>query len=256
MTSHSGVVRDQENTGDSKIYSYVTSLYHQFVSDKVNPTALPAEGGEFHTWAYQHYGRYSFTTPAWWPVLEDEKDKEITGNLELLFLKWAEANEINDVFVPWTTVKHPDFPNHKVEVGGIKPFVMYNPPFSMVSELLDKHVAFVNALTQAAPRFAIIDFKQEALDKDVFRITLTVKNNGIMPTLNQIGERSIFLKFITIQLNTASGQNLLQGNRRVTRPVLNGGETSEFTWLIHGRGRIKVEAGCPTAGFATAEITL
>ena len=256
MTSNAGIRRDQENTVDSKIYSYVNSLYNQCVSDKPNPTSLPAEGGEFYTWAYQHYGRFSFATPAWWPVLEDEKDKDITGNIELLFLRWAEKNEVKDVFVPWAAVKHPDFPDNKVEVGGIKPFVMYNPPYAMADELTNKHVAFISKLTTAAPRCVIAELKKEALDKDVFRITLTVKNNGIMPTINQIGERSYYLKYVTVQLKTGNGQILLQGNRKTTRPVLQGGETTELTWLIRGSGKISIEAGCPTAGYDTKEIIL
>ena len=256
LTVNTGVRRDQENEMDSKIYSYVNSLYHQLVSDKAHPAALPAEGGEFYTWAYQHYGRYSFATPGWWPVLEDEKDKDITGNPELLFLQWAEKNNLNDVFVPWTPISHPDFPENKVEIGGIKPFVMHNPPYSMVPELTDRHVAFVNALTEAAPRCVIAEVKKEALEKDLFRVTLTVKNNGIMPTINQIGERSYYLKYITIQLQTASKQILLQGNLKTTIPVLNGGETAEFTWLVQGNGKLSIEAGCPTAGFTTAEIIL
>ena len=257
MTSHAGVRREQENTGDGKIHAYVSSLYNKCVPDMANVSAIPpAEGGEFYTWAYQHYGRYSFVTPAWQPVLGDEKDKDITGNVELLFLKWAEKNEVKDVFAAWTTVKHPDFPDNKVEVGGIKPFVMYNPPYAMVSKLVDDHVAFVNALTEASPRCVIADLKKEALDKDLFRVTLTVRNNGVMPTVNQIGERSSFLKYVTIQIKPVAGQNLLQGNAKVTKPVLNGGESAEFTWLVRGNGKLTIETGCPTAGYATAEITL
>jgi hypothetical protein len=221
-----------------------------------NTSGQPTEGGEFYTWAYQHYGRYSFATPAWQPVLPDEKDKEITGNPELLFLQWAEKNEVMDVFVPWTAVNHPDFPNNKVEIGGIKPFVMYNPPYPMVSKLVDDHVAFVSALTEIAPRFIIADLQKEVLDKDIFRVTLTVKNNGVMPTINQIGERSYYLKYVTTQLKTASGQTIIQGNSKVTTPVLKGGETAEYTWLIRGNGRLTIETGCPTAGFATTEIIL
>jgi hypothetical protein len=256
MTTNTGTNRNQENTGDGKIYSYINSLYTKSVPEMANVTAIPPdEGGEFYTWAYQHYGRYSFTTPAWWPVIED-KDKEITGNLELLYLKWAETHELKDVFVPWTAIKHPDFPDNRVEVGGIKPFVMYNPPYTMVSKLMDSHIGFLSALTEAAPRFAIAELKKEALEKDLFRVTLTVKNNGIMPTINQIGERSYFLKYVTIQLKPASRQSLLQGNLKVTRPVLSGGETAEFTWLVRGNGKLVIEAGCPTAGYATAEIIL
>jgi len=256
MTTHLGVNRNQENAGDSKIYSYVNSLYTKSVPDMAKVTAVPSvKGGEFHTWGYQHYGRYSFTTPAWWPTVED-KDKEITDNMELLYLKWAEKNGVNDFLVPWTEIKHPDFPDNKVEVGGIKPHVMYNPPFAMVSGLLDSHIEFVNTLTEAAPRFAIVELKKEALEKDLFRVTLTVKNNGIMPTINQIGERSYYLKYVTAQLKPASRQSLLQGNLKVTKPVLEGGESAEFTWLIRGSGKLVIEAGCPTAGYATAEIIL
>ena len=256
MTTHAGIDKKQENTGDSKIYSYANSLYTRSVPDMAKVTAIPPdEGGEFYTWAYQHYGRYSFATPAWWPVTE-EKEKDITGNLELLYLEWAEKNNVKDVVVPWTAVKHPDFPDNKVEVGGIKPHVMYNPPYAMVSKLVDSHVEFVNALTKAAPRFAIVGLKKEALEKDLFRVTLTIKNNGVMPTINQVGERSAFLKYVTAQLKPASRQSVLQGNKKVTKPVLEGGESAEFTWLIRGNGKLVIEAGCPTAGYATAEINL
>ena len=257
MTTNTGVNRNQENTGDGKIYGYVNNLYTKSVPEMANVTAIPPdEGGEFYTWAYQHYGRYSFVTPAWWPVLTDEKEKEITGNMELLYLKWAEKNDITDIFVPWSTIRHPDFPDNKVEVGGIKPFVMYNPPYNMVSKLIDSHLEFVGALTETAPRFAIIELKKDILDKDLSRVTLTIKNEGLMPTINQIGERSYFLKYVTIQLKPASRQSLIQGNLKVTRPVLNGGETAEYTWLVRGSGKLIIEAGCPTAGYATAEIVL
>ena len=243
-----------ENNDDSNIYSFVNSLYNKSVPGIANTTALPAEGGEFYTWAYQHYGRYSFSTPAWWPV---STNKETEGNLELTYLSWAEANGVADIFIPWTVVQnHPDFPDNKVEVGGIKPFVLYNPPFSMVPELVLQHTAFVTEITQAAPRISIVSFNKETLDKNISRVTLMVKNDGVMPTINQIGERSIFLKYITTQLKLGSGQSLIQGNAKVTRPVLKGGDILELSWLIQGSGKLSVETGTPTAGYANAELTL
>ena len=253
MTTNTGVSRDRENAGDSKIYSHASSLYNNFVPGMAKATGLTAEGGEFHTWVYQHFGRYSFATQAWTPVSDD---KEVAGNRELVFLKWAAENGLEDVFIPWTTVNHPDFPNNKVEVGGIKPFVMYNPPYSMVSGIVDEHTAFVNALTEAAPRFAIADVKTEALSGDIFRVSLTVRNNGLMPTINQIGERSYYLKYVVVQLNKVASQTFLQGNPKTTINVLKGGEAAELTWLIQGKGRITIEAGCPTAGYDTTEVVL
>ena len=243
-----------ENSDDSHIYSYVSSLYNKWVPAIANTVALLAEGGEFYTWGYQHYGRYSFTTPAWWPL---STNKATEGNLELTYLNWAEANNVTDVFIPWSVIaNHPDFPGHKVEIGGIKPHVIYNPPYAMVNELVSQHTAFVHELTKAAPRLSIVSFKKEALDGNISRIVLEIKNEGLMPTINQVGERSYYLKFITTRLSLASGQSLIQGNRQVTKPVLKGGETTQFTWLIQGRGTLKVETGTPTAGYATAQITL
>jgi len=242
-----------ENSDDSNIYSYVGSVYHQVVTANTNTTALPTEGGEFHTWAYQHYGRYSFVTSAWWPTTSN---KEAEGNLELTYLSWALDNGLTDLFVPWTAVNnHPDFPNNKVEVGGIKPHLMYNPPYALVPELAHQHTDFVSKLTQAAPRISIVTFVKETLDKNISRVTLVVKNEGVMPTINQIGERSYFLKYITTQLKLGSNQTLIQGNAKVTQPV-HGGETAELTWLIQGSGPLGVETGTPTAGYANAQITL
>jgi len=242
-----------ENGDDSGINSYVSTLYNQSVPGMANAVGLPAEGGEFHTWGYQHYGRYSFATSAWYPVTTN---REIEGNLELSYLSWAAANNVTDVFVPWTVVNHPDFPNNKVEVGGIKPHLMYNPPYAMVSDLVTRHTSFVAALTKAAPRISIAEFKKETLDRGLSRVTLVIKNNGVMPTLNQIGERSVWLKYITTQLKLGSGQSLIQGNTKVMRPLLKGGETFELTWLIQGSGSVSVETGTPTAGYANGSITL
>ena len=243
-----------ENSDDSQFYSYVTSLYNQSVPGITNTTALPAEGGEFHTWAYQHYGRYSFATPGWWPV---STNKATEGNLELTYLDWAAANSVTDVFLPWTVViNHPDFPDNKVEVGGIKPYLMYNPPYKMVNDLVKQHTSFVTSITKAAPRISIVSFKKETLDKNISRVTLVIKNNGVMPTINQIGERSQYLKYITTQLKLASGQKLMNGNLKTMRPVLKGGETVELVWLVQGSGKLSVETGTPTAGYATAEVTL
>ena len=243
-----------ENADDSNLYSYVSLLYNQLVPAMANTTALPAEGGEFHTWGYQHYGRYSFATPVWWPI---STNKATEGYLELTYLNWADANNVSDVFVPWTVINnHPDFPENRVEVGGIKPHVMYNPPYPMVGELVEQHTSFVQELTKIAPRLSIVSFKKEVLDRNISRITLVVKNNGAMPTINQIGERSYYLKYITTQLKLGSGQKLIQGNRKTIRPVLKGGETVEFSWIVQGGGKLEVETGTPTAGYATAQITL
>ena len=106
-------------------------------------------------WAYFHYGRYSFSTPAWWFPTEKGKNKEAA------FLKYAENNKMENVFVPWTPVNHPDFPGKTTEVGGIKPFAMINPPADSLEHLISKNYKFIKAVASMHPELEFLDIKTE-----------------------------------------------------------------------------------------------
>ena len=82
---------------DETINKLVSDKYHEITGVKGAPVSKTTPGN-FMDWAYFHYGRYSFSTPAWWFPVEKGK------NPETAFLKFAEKNKINDVFVPWTEI--------------------------------------------------------------------------------------------------------------------------------------------------------
>jgi hypothetical protein len=50
---------------DETINKLVSDKYHEITGAKGAPEAKTAPGN-FMEWAYYHYGRYSFSTPAWW----------------------------------------------------------------------------------------------------------------------------------------------------------------------------------------------
>jgi hypothetical protein len=64
----------------------------------------------------------------------------VNSNPELKFLRWAEKENIDNVFIPWEKVNHPLFPELEVEVGGIYPFAMINPPYNMIGPILLKYI--------------------------------------------------------------------------------------------------------------------
>ncbi len=67
------------------------------------------------------------------------------------YLRWASQQGISNTFTDWKTVSHPDFPQQKVEVGGLDPFVLINPPFKMVPAIVQQHTNFLVKLAGYQP---------------------------------------------------------------------------------------------------------
>ena len=234
---------------DEIINKLVSDKYHEITGAKGTPvTKTPS--GNFMDWAYFHYGRYSFSTPAWWFPVEKGK------NTEAAFLKFAEKNKINDVFVPWTEVKHPDSPGKKTEVGGIKPFAMINPPADTLGDLITKNYKFITAIASMHPELEFLDIKTENAGENIFRISLKLHNRGIFATCAEIGENNNWTRIMRISLEPGNGQSFLSGQKVQRIKRLEGDQSTEFNWLINGKGSVKVTAGALNTGTITATIEL
>jgi Zinc carboxypeptidase len=234
---------------DETINKLVSDRYHEITGVKGAPPEK-AVHGDFMNWAYFHYGRYSFSTPAWW--INAEKGQ----NPEVAFMKYAEANKIDNVFVPWTEVSHPDFPGRKAEVGGIRPFVMTNPPADSLDNLIDKNFRFITAIAAMHPELELLDIKAESAGEGLFRVSLKVHNKGIFATCAKIGEDNMWTRIMRISLEPVKGQTILSGRKIQKVERLEGDQTAEFSWLINGTGRVKVTAGALNTGTVSSVIEL
>ncbi len=234
---------------DETINKLVSDMYHETTGVKGAPEAKPVPGN-FMEWSYYHYGRYSFSTPAWW--FTNGKDK----NAGVSFLKYAEENKINNVFIPWEEIRHPDFPGKKVEVGGLKPFSMINPPVEQLGELISKNYEFITKIAALHPELEFSDIKTENTGESIFRLTLKVHNKGIFATCAEAGEVNMWTRLMRMSFETEKGQNLLSGQKvqRISR--LEGNQSIEFSWLIMGKGTVKITAGALNTGFITTSAEL
>ena len=77
---------------------------------------------------------------------------------------------MENIFVPWTEVSHPDFPGKTTEVGGIKPFAMVNPPADSLELLISKNYKFIKAVASMHPELEFLDIKTESVGEDIWRI--------------------------------------------------------------------------------------
>lgn len=245
---------------DAKSNALVSERYNKITKTKDAPKTQ-AESGDFSQWAYFHYGRLSFSTPGWWvpKVTPDSARKEkkfVNEDASASYLRWAASQGITNTFTPWKAVNHPDFPGQTVEVGGIDPFVLTNPPFKMVDEIVAKHTDFVVGLAAMAPQVELVNLKTEKVSDGLTRVTLTVMNSGSLPTYTKIGDRSYFLKKIVVKVNANNNQTVISGRKTQTLESIQPKEFKELTWLIKGSGKVTIDAGSPTTGSKTIEVSL
>jgi hypothetical protein len=234
---------------DEAINKLVSDKYHEITGVKGAPLTKTAPGN-FMEWAYFHYGRYSFSTPAWWFPVEKEK------NPEAAFLKFAEKNRIKDVFVPWSEIIHPDFPGKKTEVGGIKPFVMINPPPDTLGDLINRNFKFITTIAGMHPELEFLDIKTENAGQNIFRITLKLHNKGIFSTCAEVGRKNMWTRIMRISLEPQPGQSLLSGLKVQRVDPLDGDQSKEFSWLINGKGLLKITAGALNTGTINTTVDL
>lgn len=245
---------------DVKVGSMVSDLYNKTTGLKDAPKAASG-GGDFFSWAYFHYGRFSFSTPGWWvpkakpDTTKNEKAFKVEDPVAN-YLRWAAQQGITNTFTPWKEIQHPDFPGQKTEIGGIDPFVLNNPPANLLADAVKKNNQFLVQLAGLQPEIDIINVKTEKLGNGLTRITADILNSGALPSHSKIGERSYWIKRVNVKVNTTGSQQVISGRKNQLLGTLEGRSTESLSWLIKGTGSISIEAGSPTTGTKTINVSL
>ena len=234
---------------DDPINKLISDKYHEITGVKGSPKPENTPGN-FMEWAYFHYGRYSFSTPAWWFSTEKGKSPGAA------FLKYAEKNGIRDPFVPWIPVSHPDFPGKKAETGGIKPFLMKNPPADSLGILINKNYKFIKTAAFMHPELEFVDITTENAGEGIYRISLKLHNRGIFATCPKIGEDNLWTRIMRISVEPSKEQSIISGRKIQSVGRLEGNQSAEFSWLITGKGSVKITAGALNTGSVTSTIEL
>jgi len=284
--------------GDDTPYAkFIAQTYRETLEAKGAPPKY-ASDGSFARWAYHYYGRWSLSARGWWPEpvsLDDlramrkrraagwsttggwfrddppipdalmalakvEPPKKLTddrGDDELATLWWCEKHGI-DAFVEWKPIDHPDYPDRKVEVGGIKPLVTLNPPADQLDALAAKHAAFLAELAALMPRASIDHVEVKPLGGGVVQLTVRVINEGYLPTRSVMGRKTGDPMPLQLSLDLPKGAELLRGHQHtLLDPIEGRGGATEHTWLLRtGAKEITVKLASPSVGSHTRKVTL
>lgn len=243
---------------DVRVNAMVSDLYKK-TSGLKTAAKNNDEGGDFLSWAYYHYGRFSFSTPGWSvpkPKPDTTKKEKPVADSVADLLDYYQSKNYPLPFTPWKKINHPDFPGQEVEVGGIHPFVLTNPPYSETGEIVQKHAAFIVALSNLQPSIELTNIKTTKHGAGLTRVTATVMNRGSLPSHAAIGEKSMWVKKIKVSVEPAASQSLISGRKIVLLNAIPAKGTHEVSWLVKGSGKFIITAGSPTTGSHSITVTL
>lgn len=167
------------------------------------------------------------------------------------WLEWIDAQDDVAGFVEWTPFDHPQL--GPVEIGGFVPGVRVNPPEELVPALIDQQAAFVAGLLERLPSVEIDPPSVERVGAGLWRISLTARNTGLLPTVASIGVKSRRLHGLVFAFDpdqSVPKDRLVSGERVVRFSTLEGsGATAEASWLVAAEDGSQIRIAVRTPRF-------
>lgn len=260
---------------DEDYFGLMSKNFGEIARLKDAPKATKGEGA-FSEWAYYHTGRWSFSARPWWAgeilkskdttaakdstkksseLKKDDKDK--SDDPAVKTLKWYDAIGAKNISVQWTKFNHPDFPNQEVEIGGVKPFVLSNPPAESLNSYSKPYSNFITTLAAQLADISLSNQKVEKVGENVFRISVDVVNNGYLPTNSGMGVKTRWVRNIHVVVDAGKGNSISSGkSKQILEPIKGSGGYKTVSWIVIGKGSITVNAESPVAGKAEVKIDL
>lgn len=253
------------------------SIYHDFAYDKKKPIY-----GGLTDWVYDQLGIFTFATELW--SLPKKAGVEVKDFIEffttrdedvdLAMLKAIDDELEGHGFKEWTPFDHPQL--GPVELGGWDyQFAWQNPPGPWLEDVTSTNAKFVIRAMKTAPRIVFTRPEVESLGADLYKVTVTVQNNGFLPTyVSEQGRKVGINKPVKLELGLPDGAELVAGKRELDLGHLEGRanqyESVSFyqaypiasralaEWVIRdsSAGTVTVKAECAKAGTISIDLIL
>ena len=223
------------------------SVFHDF---KYHPKQVITGG--FDTWAYDHFGLFSWTVEFWSPQKQAgiEKYKFIDWYREhpveddFKLLKWNDEVLKGKGYVNWYPFNHPQL--GKVELGGWDMMNMWtNPPPEFLEKEISPFPEWVVWHALISPKIALREMDVFPISKDSFRVRFVIENTGWLPTYvtKKALERKI-TRGVIAELRLPKGVKLESGKMREELGELEGRAYAPVMFFEDEEGtsdRVKVE---------------
>lgn len=270
------------DTQDLYFFRAISQKYRQITRINTNLSSQSLSNG-FGQWLYFQFGIPAITTRVWWPPQANVINNQMKagdstqvdstqirknihtaristtkppGNEELLWLKWIDANQQGQGFIPWQKFKHPTL--GEVEIGGFQPFIKSNPPVNLLHGLAQTHNQFSLYLANLIPEIKFSGVNYEKQNESIYLVTARITKVGFLPVKTVFAQEKKLGKPAIIRLNLTSGQ-LLSGTKQTKlKNLIFDGSEEKIEWLIFSESGTKIilEILSETAGQLRHEIVL
>ena len=96
------------------------------------------------------------------------------------------------------------------------------------------------------------------LSPGLFRLTARIKNVGFLSTNSELGRKVQWARKVKVDLELENGLVIQSGRKmQLVDSIAGSGGVHELSWIISGKkGKIKIFAGSPMAGFDSKDLEL
>jgi hypothetical protein len=234
--------------------------------------------GDLVDYAYHQRGALAFVCELWdlFKQAGIERKKPFVSHythldraeLELIG-RWDRDHNQGRAILPWRPFEHPQL--GQVEVGGVDPRVgLVNPSYEQLGEVCLRQAAFFLRVAAMAPRLTLEVPSITELGGDLYRVDVSVKNEGYLPTsvlASSVGlpwNEGLFLdaEASGCELVDVSSSHQALGHLDGWGQGLFGGLTGPYfqrsrgtggarlrRLVVRGAGALRLRAGCCRTGW-------
>jgi len=221
--------------------------------------------GDETNWQYANLGILPFVNELWsstnmyrkQAAPEDSRKEPYKFDKQLLF---------NESFLEWKEFNHPKY--GKVEIGGFKKQVGRIPPSFLLEEECHRNMAFTLFNADQLPQVAIEEITKKPLGKDLFEITVSIRNNKPIPTKLDV---DVMNRLSLSDKVTIKGTKVISGGIKLTRYLnevyeqkynpetinisrISGNSYVYVSWIVKGGKNITVEYNSEKGGKAVKQL--
>ena len=290
-------IRPPGDTPDEKMSPFDLGVYKQVGEWAERITGYPMVSGhdEFlyepgkplygalSEWAYEHRGALSYVCELWdlFPRIGMKTPKKFVERYTAMrredyvsLARWDEQHNRGRLFVPWKRVMHPQLGD--VEVGGLDRRIgITNPPESELAIVCEAQSHLMMRVAALVPRLTISRVEVAPLREDVTAVTVTIENQGYLPTYGMRGRKSEPVNeplsarvraegcvleepgkaCVPIGHLEGWGRGLGAFEQGIFYAMSPGSDaTRTLRWVVRGKGSLELEVGSRRVGFASRRI--
>ncbi|MHC4844742.1 MAG: M14 family zinc carboxypeptidase [Planctomycetota bacterium] len=186
---------------------------------------------------------------------EEEKDKPTSdagSPVPAAVLAWLDAEHGGDGFIPWHEHEHPE--HGTIEIGGLAPGVMINPPIADAVAMADTLAAYLHEILDDLPRVVVQSVEVRDDGAGLYTVDVALANEGVLPSASVLASKARTTMPLRVTLELPDGVERLSGPRQeLVYRLAGAGGREEYRWVVSGTSGQRLMLRAVTAGLPAIE---